>query len=85
MSLSSNNAISKVVLGRLSEASVGLIKLIDKLIKIKFKITEIEKDDYDEDSVEEEENDIENMEDIYEDNSNFDENEFKEEKQLLPR
>jgi hypothetical protein len=51
MSLASNNNISKIKLGRISEHTIGLIRLIHKLLGVKFKITEKELDDYDEDYV----------------------------------
>jgi hypothetical protein len=78
-------AISKVVFGRLSEHSIGLIKLINKLMRVKFKITEIEKDDYDEE-INEDEEDIndENIMDLDGENLEYEDN-VKEEKQSLPR
>jgi hypothetical protein len=49
MSLASNNNISKIKLGRISEHTIGLIRLLHKLVGVKFKITEKEIDDYDQD------------------------------------
>ena len=42
-------------LGRISQHTAGLIRLIHKLLGVKFKIEEIEKDDYDEEIQEENE------------------------------
>jgi hypothetical protein len=55
MSLSNNNNISKLKLGRISQHTMGLLRLIHKLLGVKFKIEEIEKDDYDEEYNEDEE------------------------------
>jgi hypothetical protein len=58
MSLASNNNISKIKLGRISDHTIGLLRLIHKLLGVKFKITEIESDDYDEEY---------NEDDVYQD------------------
>jgi transcriptional regulator with XRE-family HTH domain len=66
MSLSNNNNISKLKLGRISQHTMGLLRLIHKLLGVKFKIEEIEKDDYDEE-VEDDDMDVEDMEDMDDD------------------
>lgn len=69
MSLSNNNNVSKMKLGRISQNTILLLRLLHKLLGVKFKIEEIEKDDYDEEYNEDEEinDDIEDMEDFDED------------------
>jgi hypothetical protein len=59
MALSNNNNISKLKLGRISQHTMGLLRLIHKALGVKFKIEEIEKDDYDEEFNEDEEIDDE--------------------------
>lgn len=67
MALSSNNNISKLKLGRLSQHTMGLLRLIHKLLGVKFKIEEIEKDDYEEEYNEEDEDMNEHIDDNFED------------------
>jgi hypothetical protein len=55
MSIATNNAVSKIKMGRISDVTMGLARLIFQLFSVKFKIREVEADDYDEDINEENE------------------------------
>jgi hypothetical protein len=68
MALSSNNNVSKMKLGRISQHTILLLRLINKILGVKFKIEEIEKDDYDEEINEEDE-----IEEDYNDEGDIDE------------
>jgi hypothetical protein len=83
MALSSNNNISKIKLGRIAEHTIGLLRLIHKLMGVKFKITEKEVDDYDQEYAD-------NEDDYYggdmgEENEDYDEVVPVENKPILPK
>ena len=63
MSLTKKSNVSKIRVGRITEYSKGLLKLILELFGVKFKLEKFDLDDYEEDEIEEEENEEESEDD----------------------
>lgn len=83
MAISTNQAVSKLKLGRISEYTKSLLRTIYKLFGVKFKITEVEADDYDEE-IPEEFNE-EQEDDLDDENDNFEEYKEKKDKVDAPK